>query len=278
MTSLAGLNNLTTINNTLGISYCDNLADLSSLLQLNTISGSAIIQHCPALINFNGLNNLTTINLIYILNNAQLNDVSDLQNINITSLTHLDISNNPVLAYCSNPNFCTYLDNPANSANIIGNVSNCASRDQVIIVCHPNDCGWNGDIVLNSQQDLFDFFINYPVCNRIRGNVRISGNDIVDVTPFLQITKIDGKLQIENNPVLTSLQGMQNIVSVGSLEVLTNPLLTSLAFNALTQTDGDIFIGYNWILADLSGLSSLSFVDGDLFMWQFKSNQFSRFK
>ena len=60
----------------------------------------------------------------------------------------------------------------------------------------------------------------------ITNNLRIDGNNIVDLIPLSTITSVGGDLYIYDNDVLTSLAGLDNIVSVsGSLNVSYNARL-----------------------------------------------------
>ena len=94
-----------------------------------------------------------------------------------------------------------------------------------------------GDVTLSTQAEVNSF-----TGTSVTGYLKISGSDIVDLSPLSTLTSVGGYLGIRSNSSLTSLDGLSALTSVG----------------------GDMFVYYNDVLTNLDGLSALSSVGGDL--------------
>jgi Secretion system C-terminal sorting domain len=129
-----------------------------------------------------------------------------------------------------------------------------------------------GDIVLSSQADVDDFASNYSGCTTIPAGVEISvdnlgGSDITNLNGLLVLTAIDGQLEIQNCPGLTTLAGLINITVVnpsGELEISDCNALTSLAGLDNLTSVYDLEIKNNANLTDLTALSNLTEILGEL--------------
>lgn len=144
-----------------------------------------------------------------------------------------------------------------------------------------------GDVFIGSQAEADQFLIDYPNCTEINGSllfqVGSGSSDLVDLTPFSNITSVLGSLQFNNNQELESIAGLENLTSVGTninlynngiqnidplngIETLggliyidNNPALVNLnGFASLTEMGGHIDISNNAILSDISGLENIS--------------------
>ena len=108
--------------------------------------------------------------------------------------------------------------------------------------------GWNGSLVfdiasikscpgnvtLASQADVNGF-----LCQHLVGNLTISGNDMVDLSPLAMLTSVKGALIIRNNPALHSIIGLNSLLEVDFLSIENNPKLESIdAFNSLDKCGG----------------------------------------
>jgi hypothetical protein len=118
----------------------ENNAALTNLTAFKSVKyiGEINIRTNPSLKNLNDLNALANVNgKIEINNNATLNDISGLKNINPLTIkgSGLVITNNNLLSVCNLPNFCTYLQG-AGARNISGNLSNCLTVQAVINACN----------------------------------------------------------------------------------------------------------------------------------------------
>lgn len=144
-------------------------------------------------------------------------------------------------------------------------------------------------LLIESQDQIDNFPINYPNCSEIDLFVTISGNDISNLSGLSNLTSIGTYLTIENTLILQNLTGLDNLSSVGigiiikdnsglinlnglenitsgneafSLYIERNENLTSLSgLNNIYCIPGDLFIIENYSLVNLSGLESLNSVD-----------------
>ena len=136
LTSLDGLENLQNVGVDLFIHSNNLLVSLEGLQNLTQVGGYLYIGNNPSLPSLNGLQNLVAINGdLKIPNNAQLLTLQGLQNLNPTTISFLELANNPNLSYCSLENICTYLSDPDNPRTISGNSGDCAD-----IAAVQNDC------------------------------------------------------------------------------------------------------------------------------------------
>jgi hypothetical protein len=149
-----------------------------------------------------------------------------------------------------------------------------AGRESVEYICangerHPY-CGmmeWNGtltfdvenlqfhpgDKTLTSQEEVNEFTAEY-----VQGNLRVSGNDIVDLTPLSQLVSVKRSLIIENNPNLTNIAGLNVLMEVGFIKIENNPKLKSIdAFSQLEKCGG-MYIRDNNLLKTIKCFNSPS--------------------
>ena len=124
-----------------------------------------------------------------------------------------------------------------------------------------NNCGGLG-IILNSQEQVDSFAINYPSHNHIVGNLKIisEGSHITNLNGLNQILSIDGCLTIELNTQLTSLEGLENLTHIGaSIELKSNELLENLeGLSGLQQLDNSLIINNCPQIINLNGLQGLT--------------------
>lgn len=159
-----GFNKLATVGGFLQFWNNAQLVDINGVSKVTQINGALYIGNNPVLQNINGLGALQSVGegleidnndqlqsldslssltqtgeYIYIVNNALLSNISGLQNTTFNSSTSsgLTIRDNPSLAVCNLPNFCSYLANPAAThlRTISGNLSNCLNEAAVIAAC-----------------------------------------------------------------------------------------------------------------------------------------------
>lgn len=94
----------------------------------------------------------------------------------------------------------------------------------------------------------------------LTGSIIISGEDIVDLSNFSNITTVSGFLRIESNPMLKNLKGLENLNSIGRfLSVSSNDALENI--NDLKNLDSIaeyISISSNDILQNLNGLEKIT--------------------
>jgi len=156
LTSLDGLDNLTSVPKGLEITGNFVLTDLTSLHNLSIIQ-DIIITLNSSLVNLNGLENLTSIkNLsiganpsltdltafngfisvrnIVIIGNDNLSNLSGLKDIAHSIITNLIIYENSSLFVCNYPNICDYLEN-SGTAEIHDNAPDCNSVEEILALC-----------------------------------------------------------------------------------------------------------------------------------------------
>ena len=168
--SLAGLDGLTTVGQSLRVSRCDGLTDLTGLGGLSsatsflefdnnagltsvdgvggsmTLDGRLIIEDNPLLQNLNGLAGLTQIgsSTLELSDNASLVDISGLDGIDPASIVNLIVVGNTALGTCDVTVVCDYLADADNPATVSGNAVGCTSRPEVETSCGPLPVRWVG--------------------------------------------------------------------------------------------------------------------------------------
>jgi len=138
--------------------------------------------------------------------------------------------------------------------NSVGSAENCETFSFTTASQCPS-----GNVILQTQIEVFEFLLDYPYCTEIDGDLTISGTDIEDLRVLRNINHISGSLLIENNPILSSLDGLDNITSInGQVFIRNNIGLINLeGLNSLQSANG-ITIFNNQSLQTLNGLNSLS--------------------
>src|SRR5690606_11664688 len=178
-----------------------------------------------------------------ISDNESLSDISGISQINSTSITNMNIKDNPILSICDYPNICTYLEG-IGTRNVSGNAAGCDSDTAIQAACSgeeeedKDDDGpapvCTGNITLTTQAQVNDFN-----CSKVVGDLTISGNDITNLDSLSELTEVTGNLSIYNNPILTNMDGLSSLTKVG---------VKILVYN-------------NASLEDVDGLSNLTMVN-----------------
>jgi len=138
--SSIGLGSLSSVGGGLYVANNNALTNVNGLSSLTNVGGYLNFIHNAALTNLNGLNSLTSVGEdIWISDNTILSDISALQNttFNPNGSYGLTITDNPALAVCNLPNFCTYLANDPSThpRNISGNLAECVNENAVLGAC-----------------------------------------------------------------------------------------------------------------------------------------------
>ena len=143
------------------------------------------------------------------------------------------------------------------------------------------------DITLASQAEVDNFQANHGPCDSVANELRIEGEDIVNLAALsglitirdlnlrhnAQLAQLDGLsaltelsgLWLTGNDVLLNLQGMTALERVGTLYIVNNPSLTSLeGLSPLTQLSDTTLRG-NPSLVSLNGLQNIRHVRGNWF-------------
>ena len=123
----------------------------------------------------------------------------------------------------------------------------------------------DGPVVIASSQDLSDFLNRVtPDSFLVRGDFRISGTSLADLTDFAGLRDVGGDLIIEDNTSLGSLSGLDRIRRVGEdLQIVRNTSLPNLAGLEQLQTiSGDLVLTGNSALVSVSELGSVTTIAG----------------
>jgi len=289
--SLTGLEKVTSIGGNLiirggpfGWGSASRLTSLMGLQQLTSVGGDLTILGIDSLPGLTGLENLKTIGGgLQIHGNSALTSLSGLDNINAASITSISIYGNTSLADCHAENICDYLVNPHGTVEIYSNAPGCNSPWEIASGCGITmPCLPYGNYYFFSQADI-DNFHTYSECSELKGNVIISGQDIVNLNGLNEVTSIVGDLNIGLynlhygwNPRLKNLTGLENLTYIdGTLTISNNDSLVTLSgLDNLTSVGGDVLIGINYIgttrsnyaLSSLAGLRNLKTVRGDVYI------------
>jgi len=142
-------------------------------------------------------------------------------------------------------------------------------------------------IIFTTQTQIDSFHTDYPGCTEIEGFVRITGNDIKNLSGLNGVTSIGGNLSVSQTDSLINFTGLNTLLSIGDqfitgwwennmnlalqnfvgLERLktvgsnfsVRANLSLIDFTGLDslRSVGNMEIGYNEMLTSLSGLVSL---------------------
>jgi len=245
LTSLTGLDNITSIGGDLIVTYNDTLTTLSGLDALISIGGD-----------------------LEISSNYSLNSLSGLDNIDVSTINNFKISGNFNISYCNYEWVCEYLQNPNGIVSVGQNGSNCTS-----IVELANSCGGDlpclpyGDYSFYTEDDIFMFQYAFDNCSDIKGNVLIQGSSDISTLYYLNNwTSVEKDLIIRYCSSLEDLEGLNNLLSVGAdLGIIHNEDLVSLqALNNITEVGAQLRLVNNDALAGLAGLENITMLGGDL--------------
>jgi hypothetical protein len=119
-------------------------------------------------------------------------------------------------------------------------------------------------IYFSSQTEIDNFQTNFPNCTEIEGEVKISGDDIINLDGLEIINSIGGSLKIYSNPFLKDLNGLNNLTLInGDLWIDENDSLINLTgLENLSQIYGLLRIGFNHSLSSLQGINNLTSISG----------------
>ena len=118
---------------------------------------------------------------------------------------------------------------------------------------------------LNRKLRLMHFPKKFNNCTIIDGDVKISGDDIVNLNGLSMLKSIKGNFDILKSNSLTTLSGLDNLNSIGNLLVQGNFNLNNLSgIQNLTSISSNIQISYNDALTSLTGLENIKIIGNNL--------------
>lgn len=218
LTSLAGLENLVFIGDTLFLQYNEVLSNISALSNLSSISRRIYIQGNNSLQNLNGLEKMTKLEGIIIESNNSLSNLNGLNNL-ISCNEVIQIDNNKILNDLSalnkitNVQFLKILRN-----NSLLNLQGLNNLTQIVNWLEISN---NSSLInLNGLNNLTK--VGYLYVSSNNSLVNLTGlNSLNTITDVYAITIID-------NPKLTSLNGLENLKnSTGFIQVTSNDSLNN---------------------------------------------------
>lgn len=131
-------------------------------------------------------------------------------------------------------------------------------------------CPQDPNLVFTTQEELDQFAIDYPNCNKINGKVEIFDTQVNNLLALTQVDTILNDLVIRKNPNLKTLEGLQNVNFVGGkLHVISCDSLEHIQHLSNVDTIGwALFIVDNASIIDLQGLESIEHLNQELLVNQ----------
>jgi len=120
-----------------------------------------------------------------------------------------------------------------------------------------------GDVELQTQEDITKFSTDFPECAVIKGDLTIGNtatqDNITDLTELQKLEEIEGNLRIGYNHNLTNLNGLQNILKVqGSIDIEVNKRLESLeGLNKVRYVGDMLYISKNDKINNINAIENL---------------------
>jgi len=172
--------------------------------------------------------------LLTIKDNPKLEDISNLENVQINSVS---IRDNPLLESCNIPTFCNIISTNINQIDIRDNGASCHYLQQIITFCNPDTaiCYLNS-LNLADQRDI-DFISTYPEecidqIDIIHINIK-DPHEEIELSPLL-VFKDLRHLSIKNANQLINLHGLDSIQRLGTLHL--NSLENFQSLEGLNKT------------------------------------------
>ncbi len=214
LTTLNGLENITSMGGSLAIGNNPSLTDISALQNITSIEGGFVIIENESLDDLSGLSGLTAVgtnSFNLISDNENLSSLTGLEN--LTEIRQFNIENNPSLVSISG------IAN-ADSLNIVGIFNNPSllsleglegNTEILSLIISQNTALSNVDGLSDLQTAGLLVLANLTNLTSVQG---------------LQSLENVGDLFIQNNANLTDLNGLENLSSAQSLTIMDNPQLS----------------------------------------------------
>ncbi len=254
LSSLGGLESLTSVGGYLSIDNNTLLTSLTGLNNITSVSGNLVIGDNDALTSLSALSNITNVGWgLYIADNDVLTSLTGLEN--IASVGGLGIGYNDVLTSLSGLEGLTSVGGDLvigenDALTSLTGLNNITSVGGILSI-------WD-NVALTSLSALSNL-------NSVGGDWVIGENDALTSLSGLEgITSVGGYLAIVDNDALTRLTGLENLTSVGGgLAIWDNVALTRLTgFENLSNVGGGLGIDNNTALINLCALYNAN-VAGD---------------
>lgn len=134
-------------------------------------------------------------------------------------------------------------------------------------------------IVLNTQEEIDSFHVNYPGCNIIEGTLSIEGENITNLNGLIGLTEVGGSLLLGgySGVHVTDLSGLDSLESVGGTIYISNcySLQDFSSLQNLRHIGGNLSLYRVWSQNDLRGLDGITEIGGDLTIMDCEFTSFS---
>jgi gliding motility-associated-like protein len=240
----------TEIDGYLTISGADitNLNGLSNIHKINSISVSSN----PQLVNLSGLSKLDTVYSISISNNQRLTNLVGLNK--LKTAFYFTIEYQPLLINM----------NGLDSFNVSGSTFEINNNDALVNLEGLNNLSEIWWLYIHDNKSLINL-VGLTKLTKLNHFNILNNLSLINLSGLNNITTVDQHSWVQNNPSLTSLEGLNNLQNTRStFNIINNSALIN--FNALRNLNnvGSLSIQYNPSLIDMSGLSSLSYIENSL--------------
>jgi hypothetical protein len=188
LTDLSSMDALASTGGDLIIYDNASLTSLEGLEGMTSIGGSLVIVGNTSMAGVGCLNALSTIHgRIEISNNANINCLAGLDNVDAASVTRLSMVNNYLLSECNVQSICDYLAVPGAVVEIYNNAPGCNSPEEVESTCVAvgvEDFGLNRILIIYPNPSMGSIFIETPEItgDKILEILNISGQQLLNQT------------------------------------------------------------------------------------------------
>ncbi|MCF8369972.1 MAG: T9SS type A sorting domain-containing protein [Bacteroidales bacterium] len=254
LTSLNGLNNLTSIDSTLFIGTTK-LSSLNGLEQLTAVGGNLFIgsegwinAHNPYLKDISALSNLSSIEgSLFIEYNDSLVTLTGLEGLNTVGGDVIIGRNNSLFSLDGLDNLTTIMGGLYIGTEGIFSLPN----PSLVNIAGLNGLSSIGGGLFITNNDSLISLTGLEGLTNITGDLVIGDNySLISLTGLNNLSDIGGYLSIGGNNVITSLTGLENLSSIGNdLYINDNPLLSTCAISGICDyldiPNGTIYINNN---------------------------------
>lgn len=190
--SINFLNSVTTITEQITINSNDSLINLNGFENLKSaeqliIDNNQSLNSISALTSFKKLGS-TSNSLLRIKKNPKLSTLIGLENLDISTVSEMIITENELLSYCHLDNICEFVSSSFNDATIIGNDTDCDTKVNLVNMCSSSFNLSEGIIdqcVQISNLNISESNLNnnellhiYDEFNNILCSINAKGNDL----------------------------------------------------------------------------------------------------
>ena len=257
--------NCTEIEGGLIIKGDQGLFNLDGLNQLTSVGGDLIIHWSGLLNDITGLSGLTSIGgSLQVYYNWELTSLSGLENIDPSSISDLQIYGNPLLSDCTIQSLCDYLLSPNGVVDIYDNEQGCNNPGEIALQCgNTLPCLPFGNYYIFHQYEADSFYMYYPGCKDLEGNLLISGDSLENLESLIGLSSISGGLFVLRTKSLVNFQGLDSLTSIGNALIVgdwgdgNHSIENFKGLENLTSVGDIVNVFKNNSLTDFTGLNSL---------------------